>query len=465
MESKKKVKGLRAAYVFIPTIIIIGIVYVFIIISTVFINKHTIESSTEMKKTSVCLEQISNMQGTSAKLSEIATSFVHMPMINDRNDQTKEILNETPLKTYIEEISIESRIPENVLAVLEDNGVSQTVYDNVSSAGESINYMKKIQARSLYLINSYIEEKYDISISSYLTNISYTLTDEDTALGLEDKKNLAYSILLGLDYTKAKGNVSDMLREANKNISIDSNQRQAKLTANIKFSRGFLWGSIFLILVLNIAFFAVLLRRLVFPIIRFAKRIDENEMLDSKHSLYEANYLAAAYNSLMDRHKEFENELRDVAEIDVLTGLPNRYSYNSYISKPLDENVSVCVFLFDINKLKYVNDTYGHTEGDILIKNSSNCIKECFLDETGKNCYRIGGDEFVAILKNISKEDIEKYIHKFDEKQKEHNVSIAIGYEYSDDISKDGFEKIIISADKKMYKNKGEIYKKNGEIN
>ena len=177
--------------------------------------------------------------------------------------------------------------------------------------------------------------------------------------------------------------------------------------------------------------------------------------MDEVGSLYEANHLAQAYNSLLDRHQELEDELRRTAEMDSLTDMPNRYCYHEFLKNVEITNSPACVFLFDINDLKYTNDTFGHAQGDELIKRASQCIKECFRYEEKRNCYRIGGDEFVAIIDE--KIDPKEYVIKFNEAMKNHDVSVAIGYAYTDDVSKIGYEKLFMIADTEMYKNKGRI--------
>ena len=112
-----------------------------------------------------------------------------------------------------------------------------------------------------------------------------------------------------------------------------------------------------------------------------------------------------------------------------------------------------------------MNDTYGHDKGDELIKNASIFIKDAFLDKTGKNCFRIGGDEFVVILDNISQTDIDKHLKIFNDKQKELNVSIAYGYSYSSNVKEYGYEKLMIEADKLMYENKEMIKNKEKSLN
>ena len=81
------------------------------------------------------------------------------------------------------------------------------------------------------------------------------------------------------------------------------------------------------------------------------------------------------------------------------------------------------------------------------------------------NCYRVGGDEFIAILEKISKDDIDSYIQTFEELQKEYNVSIATGYSYTDNIKEVGYEKLVTRADKNMYKNKKETYEHKADSN
>jgi diguanylate cyclase (GGDEF)-like protein len=84
-----------------------------------------------------------------------------------------------------------------------------------------------------------------------------------------------------------------------------------------------------------------------------------------------------------------------LAYTDALTLLPNRLAFELN-EKDIDAGEAVCMVAFDINNLKEVNDTYGHTVGDTFINAAGRCLDETFGQEG--RCYRIGGDEFVAIL-------------------------------------------------------------------
>ena len=469
---KEKIKGLRALVVFIPTIIIISVLYIIILVSTIFINRYTKDITKEMENSSDLTNEISKIQGTSSKLIKTCQSFV----LNSKKPKTDENgnviidenthmpvfeLNNAPLMAYIGELTDENRDFDDSLEAIKDYGASKTLISDVSVALDAINEMILHQSHAIHLLNACLTEE-GIGIPDNIMAMlqPYELSDKEIGYSADEKRIEASNLILkDPDYNDNESEVSTKLREASSIANDNSLKRQKSLTRHIRFARGILWESILLILIFNIILFVILLKKLVFPITRFAKRIDENERLDSNHALYEANYLASSYNALLDRHKEFEKELIDVAEFDSLTGLQNRYCYNKFLNSPITEDKSVCVLLFDINNLKYVNDTFGHARGDELIKNSSSCIKGCFLDKEGKNCYRIGGDEFVAIIDNISIKEVEEKLEKFRTLQKEYNISIATGFSYSESIKDIGYERLIIDADKKMYDNK-EMMKK-----
>ncbi|MGI6033703.1 MAG: diguanylate cyclase [Coriobacteriales bacterium] len=84
-----------------------------------------------------------------------------------------------------------------------------------------------------------------------------------------------------------------------------------------------------------------------------------------------------------------------LAYTDALTMLGNRLAFELK-EQSLDTDSAVCVVALDINNLKEVNDTYGHIMGDTFIKAAGNCLDDSFGQEG--SCYRVGGDEFVAIL-------------------------------------------------------------------
>ena len=150
------------------------------------------------------------------------------------------------------------------------------------------------------------------------------------------------------------------------------------------------------------------------------------------------------------------DQLEKLSSIDLLTGLYNRNRLNGYMNEILDSPDALTSLIFlDINGLKKVNDEQGHIAGDILIKRAANVLISVFHNN---DIYRVGGDEFVIILRDVEKEKIDKYIDNIHRKAKQNDVSFAVGYAMSNN-AKD-IEKLLTEADAKMYEDKRKFYKK-----
>ena len=84
---------------------------------------------------------------------------------------------------------------------------------------------------------------------------------------------------------------------------------------------------------------------------------------------------------------------------DRLTGLMNRRAFEDF-SERLESGALECrdaaLLFMDLDHLKYTNDHFGHGAGDELIIGAARCIREAYAD--AGSCYRIGGDEFAAVL-------------------------------------------------------------------
>lgn len=98
------------------------------------------------------------------------------------------------------------------------------------------------------------------------------------------------------------------------------------------------------------------------------------------------------------RRYALEDENRYLIESDQLTGLLNRHCYEQHLAqlRKLGIHDGCLMCAFDLNGLKMVNDNLGHHAGDELLRGAANCIQGVF-GRYGR-CYRVGGDEFMAIL-------------------------------------------------------------------
>src|SRR5690606_13710340 len=105
--------------------------------------------------------------------------------------------------------------------------------------------------------------------------------------------------------------------------------------------------------------------------------------------------------------KKNEKKILHLANYDTLTNIANRAN----IISQLDESIlkaritgnNIAFMIFDLDKFKLVNDTFGHPIGDLVLKYVAQSIKNSLRD--GDTIGRFGGDEFVIIQRNIKNED------------------------------------------------------------
>ncbi len=175
-----------------------------------------------------------------------------------------------------------------------------------------------------------------------------------------------------------------------------------------------------------------------------------NYSLEIRMNIAEVMETVAAFISAHLKNHELNQELLYLGGHDALTGLGNSYSLNNMIDYLSKLKVTVGVCYTDINGLKTINDEKGHEAGDKLICKTATDFGSIFKK---KYCYRIGGDEFVAIIPEVDRSKFEDLVNKLRMKVKE----VAIGHIWSD--NSEDLARYIQKADEAMYKDKATYYK------
>ena len=145
---------------------------------------------------------------------------------------------------------------------------------------------------------------------------------------------------------------------------------------------------------------------------------------------------------------------RESKQVDILTGLFNREACYRDLEK-MSRSITG-IIQFDINGLKYLNDNYGHEEGDKCIITVGNAIQKSL--NKSMYAYRMGGDEFITIVNDSNEAEILKTLYSFKEIIEKTDYHCSVGYAYrgNEQISIDD---LIKEAEKKMYLDKNEFYK------
>lgn len=139
-----------------------------------------------------------------------------------------------------------------------------------------------------------------------------------------------------------------------------------------------------------------------------------------------ATSLLFLFLSISDKRS---TEIDEEASTDSLTGLGNAKAYQKKITELEEyENYkkvgNYAVVVMDINNLKITNDQFGHEVGNELIIATAECIAECFED---CSAFRMGGDEFVAIIEGTLFDDRDKIFNCFIDKSNSRFILVSSG--------------------------------------
>lgn len=157
-----------------------------------------------------------------------------------------------------------------------------------------------------------------------------------------------------------------------------------------------------------------------------------------------------------------KEKMERIYMLDSLTGLYTRNGgfnlLNNLFEKAVKENLPFNTVLVDLDKLKYINDTFGHNAGDNAIYVMAQALKKCSPEKA--LCIRFGGDEMTAFFIGACdafriKSDIYRYLDEYNSKSgKNYIVSASVGIYSTSSHDEMNFEKLVKKADELMYLDK-----------
>ncbi len=154
------------------------------------------------------------------------------------------------------------------------------------------------------------------------------------------------------------------------------------------------------------------------------------------------------------------NTLREEHKFDILTGTYTKKYGIQELEKRMEKSTKVksiiTISFIDLNNLKLVNDTYGHPEGDKMIKLVCDIINRNIRSDDFLT--RFGGDEFLLVFTNTSEKDADIILNRVNEEleniEMNYRISFAFGVTSINSSEDKGLDDYIKDADYKMYKKK-----------
>lgn len=183
--------------------------------------------------------------------------------------------------------------------------------------------------------------------------------------------------------------------------------------------------------------------------------------------------LGGKIHAMQHKLQAYMEYAHEQAYTDSMTGVGNKTAYlervreiNSQIN---NGTADFAIVVFDVNGLKNTNDNYGHECGDRIITDTAATIRRVFDSD---QIYRIGGDEFIAVVGSMTEEELEarlkelgEIVENFNKNEKRYAMTLSFSgggavYRPGEDAA---FKEVFKRADEAMYNNKGNYYKQFGD--
>ena len=154
-------------------------------------------------------------------------------------------------------------------------------------------------------------------------------------------------------------------------------------------------------------------REILFDLSHSSIRPNPMDTKDQPANVYSLFTAIQQLKQTLQQRDALEFRLKNIAHLDSLTGVANRYALNEYI-KLLENQPTqfseTCLMVIDIDHFKQVNDVYGHLMGDQVIQFVAEKLKENI--RTSDLLVRYGGDEFIVLIENVGMERALKIAEK-----------------------------------------------------
>lgn len=298
------------------------------------------------------------------------------------------------LENYFAEIDETKRREK----ALEEIKAARAIEKSASYLEQAMNESKKLEeleykAMKLVVLAKGYDKTPSYKVPAAVENAQ--LSDQEKALDFNTKMATAWLILFSDKYFSMKNAISNYRANAVEEIFNHASVLNRNNAESLEATLTRTFFEIILIVVFSLAFFLIIIFFVIKSLYGFIDNIKNKQKLQATRTT-ELELLRWTYNEMFEIATKNENYLRRQAEHDELTGLINRTAFKAILKALKESNESVAFIMLDVDKFKEINDKYGHTVGDKVLKTVAQILESSF--RSTDYAARIGGDEFAVVL-------------------------------------------------------------------
>lgn len=438
MDNKENIKGIKFRTLNYIMLVMISILYVLAVWQAIDLGRSSIEL---IKSTNGYIDSRNdaiNLRDGSDYLTSEARKFI----------VTDDIAY---CQNYFHEANVDRRRDKAVAGIREHMRDEELMLQ----LEEALDMSNRLMDKEIYAMRPKADSMGD-DLSKYNERIrECEISEEDAALTAEEKGERAKYILFDGEYLSEKAAIDLKVDECVNSILEMVRINQQDNAEKLRHTLFILMIIISLFLLMSIGIFSVITFWVIRPLNKYRRCILAGDPLEYCGA-YEFDYLAYTYNKIYEINESNKNLLY-ISEHDPLTGLLNRRAFRTFTGFIENKNANIALIFVDVDKFKNINDTYGHSIGDEILKKISRALVSEFrvIDCVS----RFGGDEFAVIMMNATSETREIICSKMnkinnvlrDISDGLPTVTVSTGVAFSDF----GYsEELFRCADKAMYMSK-----------
>lgn len=394
-QDTKSIKGIRIRTVNFIMIGVSCILYILLISATLRVSKQYENVHNSMDDYIICERSDTLLLEGSAYLTE----QVRLYTITGKSEY---------MERYFTEVH-ETRRRETAMEQLKVYYDGEEAYEYLVNA---LDYSNRLMEREIYAMRL-ISEAQGYEEDTLPPEVKAVVIEEsDQELSSEELKERAMGIVFSGEYEYAKARITESITNSIESMHEVTHERMMLNAHALELTMKSQRALISILFVETVITFLMIILLIIKPLRIYVNCIKEEKQMEITGS-YEFKYLALTYNDIYELNAANEEMLRYRAEHDPLTGIINRGAFENLKKLMQVKEIPLAFLIVDVDKFKLVNDNYGHEVGDLVLKKVAKLLQEGF--RATDYPARIGGDEFAAILTNVT-EDMQPVIEKKIEK-------------------------------------------------